>query len=138
MVAYRDDSAGGVEADCELELQLENGARGSVKLSRIRDLGNAWTIRCERGTLEIETKFHPRVRILQAGQPFAFEGEAWRQAEVPEDPLDCFARSFTDFVECARTGREPVGSGREGRRSVALMQACLAARQPLEPAWAAL
>jgi predicted dehydrogenase len=137
-VTYHDDARGGVEADCRLELELENGARGVVVLSRIRDLKNRWLIRCERGTIEIETKFHPEVRIHQPRQPFAFEGRVWRPDGRDEDPLDCFARSFRDFVECARTGREPVGSGTEGRRSVALMEACLAARRPLEPAWAAL
>ena len=137
-VVYRDDSVGGVEADCRLELEMESGARGVVELSRIRDLANRWLIHCERGTIEVETKFHPLIKIHQPGQPFALEARAFREDGRDEDPLDCFARSFTDFIECMQTGREPLGSGREGRRSVALMEACAAARVHLEPEWARL
>jgi predicted dehydrogenase len=136
-VVYSDDSRGGVEADCRLELVMHSGARGVVELSRIRDLRNTWIIRCERGTLEVEIKFHPRVTLQLAGEPAALECRALRPGGVAEQPLDCFARSFVDFIECFQTGREPVGSGREGRRSVALMEACAAVRQPLAPAWAA-
>ena len=136
-VAYWDDSRGGVEADCRLELEMHSGARGVVELSRIRDLRNTWIIRCERGTLEIEIKFHPRVTLQLAGEAAALECRALRPGGAAEQPLDCFARSFVDFVECLQTGREPIGSGREARRSVALMEACAAVRQPLEPAWAA-
>jgi len=136
-VVYHDDARGGVEAECRLELLMQSGARGLVELSRIRDLANRWIIRCERGTIELETKFHPAVEVRVAGQPFALKGRVLRPDGRDEDPLDCFARSFRDFVECLQTGREPLGSGREGRRSVALMEACAAARRPLEPSWAA-
>jgi predicted dehydrogenase len=135
-LAYFDDSQGGVEADCRIELEMQSGARGLVELSRIRELRNTWIIRCERGTLEVEIKYDPRITLQLDGQPAALLGRASRP-EGAEQPLDCFARSFVDFVECCRTGREPVGSGREGRRSVALMEACAAARRPLEPAWSA-
>jgi len=137
-VVYRDDSRGGVEAECRLELEMQSGARGLVELSRIRNLENRWRIRCERGTVELETKYHPEVEVRIDGQPFALQGRVLRPDGRDEDPLDCFARSFRDFVECLGSGREPVGSGREGRRSVALMEACAAARRPLEPSWAAL
>ena len=135
-VTYLDDSEGGVEADCRLELVMESGALGTVELSRIRQLPNRWVIHCERGTIELDTGFHPEIKIIQPDQPAALLGRAYRPDGRDEEPLDCFARSFTDFVECFQTGREPVGSGREGRRSVALMEACAANRGKLEPSWA--
>ena len=54
-VVYRDDSQGGVEADCLLELQMDSGATGTVQMSRSRALRNTYIIRGDRGHLEIES-----------------------------------------------------------------------------------
>jgi predicted dehydrogenase len=135
-VHYRDDAFGGVEADCVLDVVMPGGARGHVELSRTRDLRNSWIIEFERGRIEVDTGFHPHVRMQLTGHPFGLDGNVLRDDGREEEPLDCFARSFTDFVECLQTGRAPIGSGREGRRSVALMEECRRVRQPLEWDWA--
>jgi len=115
---------------------MQSGAQGTVELSRTRDLRNTWILRCERGTIELGTGFHARVRIQLDGQPFGLDGHVLRDSGVDEDPLDCFARSLTDFVESFQEGRTPIGSGPEARRSVALMETCRAVRRPLELDWA--
>ena len=53
-VDYRDDSRGGVEADCFLELKLASGATGTVELSRTRNLGGAAIIRGTRGAIALD------------------------------------------------------------------------------------
>ncbi len=135
-VDYLDDAEGGVEADCELRLVMKSGAKGTVELSRTRDLRNTWILHCERGTIELDTGFHAHVRLQLEGQPFGLDGHAQRDTGEDEEPLDCFERSFADFVESFQEGRVPVGNGAEARRSVALMEACRAARRPLELDWA--
>jgi predicted dehydrogenase len=136
-VDYLDDAHGGVEADCELRLVMQSGAKGRVGLSRTRDLRNTWIIHCERGRIELDTGFNAHMRVQLEGQDFGLDGRALRDSGEDEDPLDCFARSFVNFVESFQHGREPIGSGREARRSVALMEACRAARRPLELEWEA-
>jgi predicted dehydrogenase len=46
-----------------------------------------------------------------------------------------FERQLADFVAAARERREPRVPGREGRRAVALVEACYARRRPLELPW---
>ena len=52
-VTYADDSQGGVEADCRLELTMKSGAKGVVELSRTRNLRNSAIIRGSNGWVEI-------------------------------------------------------------------------------------
>src|SRR5262249_61578326 len=49
--AYRDDHAGGVEANAVLELEAETGTPVRIALSRTRQLRNQLIIRGSRGTL---------------------------------------------------------------------------------------
>src|ERR1051326_1769209 len=51
--AYRDDSFGGVEADCELQVVMKNGPRGVVEFSRTRDMRKTAIIRGKHATLEV-------------------------------------------------------------------------------------
>ena len=132
---YRDDALGGVEADCELRLVLRGGARGLVELSRTRALPNRWILRGSGGELELQTKFDPELRLRLEGSPHALLGHALRDGLEREDPLGVFRRQLDDFVEAARTGREPFVGGAEARRAVALIEACHAQRRPLERAW---
>ena len=49
---YADDSYGGVEADCILELVLKSGAKGRVELSRTRDLSMRAFIKGDKAELD--------------------------------------------------------------------------------------
>ena len=132
---YRDDSRGGVEADCELELTLASGARGTVALSRLRDLGNSWILRGEHATLAVERKFDAKVELTLKGAERTLSGRLLAGEGAEEDPLDCFRLQLADFLDAVTKRREPLASGREGRRSVALIEACHAAREPLVTPW---
>ena len=134
-VEYFDDARGGVEADCLLRLTMKSGARGTVELSRTRDLENIWCIRGQRGELQVETKFDPLIRLRVDGHAFALGERVLRDDGSNEDPLDCFCRSLENFVDAFVEGRAPLASGREGRRSVELIQACYASRQALVMPW---
>ncbi len=48
---YYSDAEGGIESECKLELIMENGARGSVELSRSRQLDNAYQFKFEKGSI---------------------------------------------------------------------------------------
>jgi predicted dehydrogenase len=51
VIEYKDDAQGGVEANCFIGLELENGTRGSVELSRTRNLGSSAYIKGSKGSL---------------------------------------------------------------------------------------
>jgi predicted dehydrogenase len=135
-VVYRDDSAGGVEANCELGLTLQNGVSGVVELSRTRVLRNSCIIRGERGVLEIATSVNPLIRLTpnQGETPLTGRGAIGGRIDVTF--ADTFARQLSDFAECVRSQRRPFVSGEDARRVIGLVEACYAGREPLVLPWA--
>ena len=93
----------------------------------------------ERGTVVLE---HDRVvaaDLRPGGPPFPVSAPAGAAesaaSPVVSDPSP-HRRVIEDFLEAVRTGRRPACDGREGRRSVALVQALYAsarAASPVEP-----
>jgi predicted dehydrogenase len=135
-VEYFDDDFGGVEADCLLRLELENGASGIVELSRTRKLRNTAIIEGDRGRLEADWA---QARLTPRGSPLLLHGSI--KPSTTKEPiagyLEAMAASFADWVGAIRDGREPMVPGSEGRRSVAMIEACYRNRQPLELPWVA-
>lgn len=134
-VRYRDDAAGGIEGECLAELALENGAPVHFELSRSRTLRDTVVIEGERGTLELGV-FEPAVvRMTAAGGGATLAGTV-PDAAFERAPLrTVFARQLAEVVAAIRDGREPPVSGKEGRRAVALVEACYARREPLRLPW---
>ena len=134
-LAYRDDAEGGVEAECDCEFALENGAPVHLELSRTRALRDTSVIECENGSVEIGV-FEPAVvRLRLPGGGPALD------ARVPDQEFEgaplrvVFARQLADVVGAIRGGRPPLVSGVDGRRVVALVEACYALRRPLRRSW---
>lgn len=131
-VDYRDDAIAGVEANCQIDILTADSVPGRVDLSRTRQLSNKIRLICQRGTLEISTLNPSQVMIesdLFAGPISAarlLDEKAARQL------TPYFARQLADFAAAIQTGHAPFVCGREGMRSVALMERCKAHRQLME------
>ncbi|WP_052667085.1 NAD-dependent epimerase/dehydratase family protein [Nitriliruptor alkaliphilus] len=134
VVDYRDDSHGGVEADVLLELASPTGAHICVELSRTRDLDQTVTFVGERATLtagigtdrlELEVDGE-----IVAGPPSTSAGPA-----RGHDLHDLFRTVHDDFFGAISTGRPTVLSAEDAARSIALIEACYAARRPLRLPW---
>jgi len=145
-VEYRDDAAGGVESDCEMELTLRSGCGGTVEVSRTRNLRNTCRLEGERGTLEVGIwDPDPVLRLLlrDSGGPsgrldergVVLEGRARRGEGGALTMADAFVRQVDDFVAAMREKRETRVPAREGRRSLELIEACYARRRPLVLPW---
>jgi predicted dehydrogenase len=140
-VDYRDDAVGGVESDCEMELMLGSGPSavpGRVEISRTRNLRNTCIFTGERATLEAGIwDSDPEIRLSIADREVSLAGHARRTGEAGASLnfADVFVRQIDDFAAAIRARREPFVSGAEGRRSLALIEACYERRRPLVLPW---
>jgi predicted dehydrogenase len=134
-LSYKDDARGGVEADCLIEIETAGAVRGRIELSRTRTMPNACVIRGSLGTIEVGTKTDAVVSVslhgggTLSGRPFG-EGQP-----PPASLVDLFEPQLERFVRAIRFGERPVADGREGRRSVELIEACYRTRQPWVQPW---
>jgi predicted dehydrogenase len=136
-VGYRDDSYGGVEADCLIDLTLESGARGTVELSRTRRLRQTAVIHGERGWVEVGVDSN----LLRA-QPSAlldlrFDGVRGGaiKRQTSNDLFDAQLRSWRRSLT---SGSDPEVPGTEAARSVDLIERCYGERLPWELPWVRL
>jgi predicted dehydrogenase len=79
----------------------------------------------------------PTFELRSASGELELVGRARRPAESSSglDFNGAFLRSLEDFAAAIREHREPSLSGSEGRRSVALIEACYRAAEPLALPW---
>jgi predicted dehydrogenase len=132
---YRDDAAGGVETECELQLRTTDGAPVVMELTRLRPMRDTTIVRGELATLEIGIFEPALLRITPA------TGGGTLTGDVVDTEFECapirtvFARQLDDFVRAVREGSEPLVPVADGRRAVGLVAACYASSRPLRRAW---
>ena len=135
-VEYYDDAAGGIEANCEIHLMMQSGVSGTVELSRMRTLSNTCTIRGSKGILEVGIWDHnPRVQLNIAGSDLGLDGTITSLGTPDRHFRDVFCRQLDDFADAMLHRREPFIPGREGKRCIALIEACYASKKFLRHAW---
>ncbi len=138
-VEYWDDAMGGLESDCQMRLTMRSGIAGSVEISRTRNLRNTCVFEGTRATLEVGIwDPDPEIRLLIADRAVHLSGRARRKDAAGLDFTASFVRQLDDFAAAVRERRQPFVPGSEGRRSLALIEACYARRQPLELPWSAV
>jgi predicted dehydrogenase len=104
-----------------------------VEISRSRNLRNTCIFEGTRATLEVGIWDPDPPIVLRLGdREVSLTGHAGKKRINFQD---VFVRQIDDFAEAIRQGREPFVPGREGRRSQELIEACYAARRPLELPW---
>jgi len=135
-VTYADDNLGGVEAECEIDLGWAGDLRGRVELSRTRLLRNTIRIVGERGRIEIGHGFDPEVRLEVGGRGRNLGGHvAERGRARPVKLEELFVAQLVDLARAIDDVAPPFVDGTQGRRSIALVEACRRVRRPLELPW---
>lgn len=132
---YRDDARGGVEADCLLELEMTNGVRGRVELSRTRGMPNACMIRGDRATIDVGTKTDSIVTLTWKDGSSMSSRASVNGAPPPTNLVDLFTPQLEQFVRAIRDGEAPAVSGVEAQRSIELLADCYGAREPWTHPW---
>jgi predicted dehydrogenase len=134
---YYDDSYGGVEADCELYLTMESGAKGVVELSRTRNLRNTAIITGEHAAIEVHLRKNwvslhcPDKRVGLSGK--GFTGVSKEGTE--QNFTDLFRPQLEDGLAAIRGERPVTVPGIEACRSVALIERCYSTRRQLDLPW---
>jgi predicted dehydrogenase len=144
-VEYFDDAEGGVEANCLIKLRLQNGAPGTVELSRTRKLRNTGIVRGTRGVLEITLGWDQllgwshlnHLKLTMPGQPYVLDGPVGDPNEVnkTQDFLPLIIAQLEDFLDAIREGRRPVADGQSARSSIHLIETSYSNRKPLTLPW---
>ena len=134
---YYDDNHGGVEADCLLEAVLECGAAGTVELSRTRNLRSTAIIQGETAELEVafaentvSLKFNDGGTGMKGQATFADE-----ELTTLQRTSDLVADEHEDFFAAIKSNRPALVDGTEASRCMQLIDACYAARRPLQLPW---
>jgi predicted dehydrogenase len=138
-VDYRDDCQGGVEAECSLSLALHcdgRPVRGSLLLSRLRQLKNVVEIVGEHLTLEYALWTPNTVRLWPTGwdrerEAFAYatgRDQATGMVDVHVQQLGAFAQAVGKTGPCLVPGESVLSS-------VSLIERCYRERQPLHYPW---
>jgi predicted dehydrogenase len=147
-VGYADDAAGGVEANCTLDLQMESGVKGYIQLSRDWPLRNQYLFTFDAGWLvyscDDATTFRWGLHDRSVSFVSTIEHAAgWGRDGLPRpgSPAAGFRASFDAqltamFAAISGAGR-PVCTGAEGLATVALIERCYAVREPIEQPWLA-
>jgi predicted dehydrogenase len=134
-VSCRHDAAGGIDTECELDLELVGGAPVHVDLSRTRALRDTTLVQAERGTIELSL-FQPtliRLSLSDAGPDLiGSPGDP----EFDQSPMrTVFSRQLSDVVHALREHRQSLVDGAAGKRVVGLIEDCYTLTQSLRLPW---
>jgi predicted dehydrogenase/nucleoside-diphosphate-sugar epimerase len=141
---YRDNSAGGVESDCRIDLEFRvagKNVEAAIELSRTRELKNTLGITCEKGTIELRLDERQRVSLHPRGLHLHDSlGGVEREFELglgfKEDPgipwPEAFRLVVDDFLEAIRERRAPVLTARSALPSLRLIDECYRRAEPLD------
>lgn len=136
-LSYRDDARGGVEADCEMELELPGGLPCSVELSRTRNLRNTAIIEGTRGRLEVAF-YENKVSIHFPGAAHDVPFDCLPQNRyLPARSMwrHMFDFQIDDWLKSIRCHRPATVSGEEAIKVVQLIEELYSLREPLVYSW---
>lgn len=132
-VSYFEDSRGGVEANCLLDLTLTSGVRGVVELSRTRNLRNSCIIRGERG--EIEVGVGPQGPVTLRTDTLELTATPKVFGKDEPSPLEQTRIQMEDFADAIQRGTDCSLFAEHTLESIRLYDRCKEHVQVLELPW---
>ena len=113
-VTYRDDSHGGVEANCSAVFTFDSGLTGLVTLSKTHSLSNRFRLIGERGRLEIDNAEHTKVTFFPALDSQFKHDISANGGQNGLTDTDYFRLQIEDFARAIRIRTRPRVAGRDG------------------------
>jgi predicted dehydrogenase len=137
VLSYKDDSHGGVEANCVAVVQCQaggNSVEGHITLSKTHRLTNKLSIAGENGRLEVREGQSEGVTYYPSSSNLRHEISD--KSRTPGgDEEDYFKAELEDFIRAIQSGGKPMVDGQEGSKSVALIEECYSMAQHLDEPW---
>lgn len=137
-VEYFDDNMGGIEANCEINLQMSNGIEGYVELSRMRKLRNTAIIQGDKGTIEVALH-SPQISLQMRGVNKKIIGQITEEANAISikgySLINILTAELENWVQAIQKKQAPCVSGKDGRKSVVLIEECYKVRKSLKLPW---
>lgn len=136
---YADDAAGGLEANCRMELRFAGGATGEIFLSRDSTTRQRWELTFERARVvwragcsnELETQ----LAGSQLWQVLRFEWETATGRRAGESYGEIFHTQLADVVAAVTEGRSPHVPGETALAALRMIERAYATRGWLECPW---
>lgn len=129
VIEYKDDSDGGIDADCEIKLQfnyLDKPLSGNLNLSRLRDIGGELQIECEEATLSLGVgqRFDVRITPKKANMKSDISLLASDVNQIEYDWNVSFQLEFDDFSDAIVNQRPPILSGNSVLPAMKVIEQC--------------
>jgi len=141
---YRDDAAGGLEANCALKLNYTGGFSGDVRISRDWATKNIFRVNFAKGSVSWSVGGAGQLALSINGVdtvlsgdilPKTDDGLALHTGRLAEGSPQAFIRQLMNVAAAVR-GTAPLHiPASEGLRSLKLIEACYRQRQPLTLPW---
>ena len=137
---YADDAAGGLEANCRMELRFAGGASGAILLSRDAATRQCWELEFERARVVWRTGRCNELEIRPAGSSqwqvsrFEADGPAGRRA-AGANPAEIFRAQLEDVVTAVAEQRPPEVPGEAALPALRAIERAYASRGWLECPW---
>ena len=141
---YRDDAAGGLEANCALKLNYTAGFSGDVRISRDWATNNVFRINFARGSVSWFVGQAGQVALSINGVDTVLSGDVLPKTDdglvlhtgrLAEGSPQAFIRQLMNVADAAR-GLAPLHiPATEGLRSLKLIETCYRQRLPLTLPW---
>jgi predicted dehydrogenase len=141
---YRDDAAGGLEANCALKLNYAGGFSGEVRISRDWSTKNIFRVNFAKGAVSWSVGGAGQLALNINGVdtvlsgdilPKTDDGLALHTGRLAEGSPQAFIRQLMNVADAVR-GTAPLHiPAAEGLRSLKLIEACYRQRQPLTLPW---
>jgi predicted dehydrogenase/nucleoside-diphosphate-sugar epimerase len=130
--AYRDDCAGGVEANAVLQLETETRVPVRIALSRTRDLQNRLVVRGSRGALTaLKDEFGSCLWTSNARLNARLTPERPFVGAWAPNLLSCFAQKISDFITAIHDRDAPIVSARDAASTIAIIEWAYARRRQI-------
>jgi nucleoside-diphosphate-sugar epimerase/predicted dehydrogenase len=133
VINYEDDDFGGVEAECHLELRFRGATTGSVKLSRLRNLENKYSMIFERGSI-----FFEPYDSSQVCNAITLQQDGRKVLLRPPRPLkyaDYCRQQLESFIGATRSEVASTAMAASIIPSIRLMNDCYATATRLSVPW---
>jgi predicted dehydrogenase len=143
-LTYADDSMGGLEVNCQLDLTYSAGFKGTVRLSHDWNTSNLYVIEFERGTLKLRAGQGDELDLQLSNSSFSLEGVLKNQpgtdsatAAIPaaSNLQQAFLAQLQDMIFAIQISGQPTIPAEEGIRSLRLVERCYQNRSLMEMPW---